>query len=219
MRFRRIVSLITPCTAVSCRNLRAIVWATFNTYSRWPLEMGVDRRLGYGIMCLTKRRRYAVPRSDPDDEKLKSLRQHHALNPRPQRVTDATFTRGNPFFDPRDLVQVKYEMLRSVSEEGRPATHAARDFGFSRPSFYQAQAVFEQGGLPALLPQRPGPKRAHKLTEEVVDFLESARAADPGLNPSRLAQLLQEEYGLSVHRRSIERALERRSKKDRRRRP
>lgn len=157
-----------------------------------------------------------MPKFDHDDEKLKSLRQHHAINPRPQRVSDPAFAAGNPFFDPRDLVQVKYEMLRSVSEEGRSATRAASDFGFSRPSFYQTQAVFEQGGLPALLPQRPGPKRAHKLTEEVVDFLARLRAGDSSLNSARLARLLEEELGLAVHPRSIERALGRREKKARR---
>ncbi len=181
-----------------------------------PLGVGLDIPATYGIMYLTPYGRCLLPSSGPYDERLTNLRQHHALNPRPQRVTDAAFTAGKPFFDSRDLVQVKYEMLRSVNEEGRRVSRAARDFGFSRPSFYEAAAAFEQGGVPALLPQRPGPKRAHKLSGELVDFLGRARAEDPSLNSSRLAQLVQQEYGLSVHPRSIERALERRSKKGRR---
>ena len=96
----------------------------------------------------------------PPEDKAVALRRHHALNPRPQAVGDSAFTSGNAFFDPRDLVQVKYEMLRRVKEDGEPVTQAAADFGFSRPSFYQAQAVFESEGLPGLVPQRPGPKRA-----------------------------------------------------------
>ena len=159
-----------------------------------------------------------MTQADPKDEKLDNLRQHHALNPRPQRVTDPSFTSGDPFFDARDLVQVKYEMLRRVSREGRPASRAAQDFGFSRPSFYQAQALFEEGGLPALLPQRPGPRRAHKLSEGVVALLERAREEDPTLSSAQLVQLLEEQRGLVVHPRSVERALERRSKKGRRRR-
>src|SRR5215472_10461618 len=110
-------------------------------------------------------------------------------------------------------------MLRSVQQEGRRATRAAQDFGFSRPSFYQARALFEQGGLPALLPQRPGPKRAHKLSEEVVDFLEASLADEANLSSAQLAERLHEQRGLSVHPRSIERALERRSKKGLGRRP
>ena len=155
----------------------------------------------------------------PPEDKAAALRRHHALNPRPQAVGDSAFTSGNAFFDPRDLVQVKYEMLRRVNEDGEPVTQAAADFGFSRPSFYQAQAVFESEGLPGLVPQRPGPKRAHKLSEEVVDRLEQALQAEPALNSAQLAQRLEEELGLRVHRRSVERALSRRLKKGAQRRP
>ena len=154
-----------------------------------------------------------MPKPDPRAEKLAALHQHHALNPRPQRVTDPSFTAGAPFFDPRDLVQVKYEMLRSVRREGRRTSQAARAFGFSRPSFYQIQALFDRGGLPALLPQRPGPRRAHKLSEAVVDLLEQALVKDPTLRATQLADLVRQQRNLEVHPRSIERALTRRRKK------
>src|SRR5215469_7428127 len=87
-------------------------------------------------------------RSKPDRKQL-ALRQQGALNPRPEQVTDQLFL-TNEFFDPRDLVQVKYEMLRRVQSDGQPVSRAAAALGFSRPSFYQAQATFQQGGLPAL---------------------------------------------------------------------
>ena len=147
------------------------------------------------------------------EEKIATLRRQHALNPRPQAVTDPTFTAGNPFFDPNDLVQVKYEMLRRVRQEGQRVSQSAAAFGFSRPSYYEAHGVFEEGGLPALIPQRPGPRRAHKLSEEVVDFLEQALAEKTSLNSAGLAQLVEEKFGLGVHRRSIERALGRRRKR------
>lgn len=151
----------------------------------------------------------------PNDEKLAALREHHALNPRPQAVTDPAFTGDNPFFDARDLVQVKYEMLSRVHKDGQPVAHAAAAFGFSRPSFYQAQAAFQAGGLPGLLPERPGPRRAHKLTAEVMGFIEQALAENPALRAPQLAGMVRETLGLSVHPRSIERALARRQKKPR----
>lgn len=194
--------------------------ANLNTYCIRQPELGVDIWWIYGIMCLTLIEEVpALSKPEPADAKLQSLRKHHALNSHAEAVHDPAFTSGDPFFDARDLVQVKYEMLRSVHQEGRPASRAAQDFGFSRPSFYQAQALFEEGGLPALLPQRPGPKRAHKLSEEVVDFLEGALTEDPSLNSARLGELLRGQLGLTVHPRSIERALERRSKKGPGRRP
>lgn len=149
----------------------------------------------------------------PPENKESALRRDHALNPRPQAISDPAFASANPFFDPRDLVQVKYEMLRRVRQDGDSISGAAAGFGFSRPSFYEAQATFDAAGIPGLLPQRPGPKRAHKLSEEVVDRLEEALEVDPSLNSAELAELLLERLGLRAHRRSVERALARRRKR------
>jgi hypothetical protein len=46
-----------------------------------------------------------------DQDKRKTLRQQGTLNPRPQDVRHALFL-DSDFFDPDDMVQVKYEMLR-----------------------------------------------------------------------------------------------------------
>jgi transposase len=148
------------------------------------------------------------------DGKHQALREHGALNPRPDQVSDPLF-QHNKFFDPRDLVLVKYEMLRQVRVEGQSATRAARAFGFSRVAFYQAMAAFQREGLPGLLPRRRGPKQAHKLTEPVLRFIDQQRAADSRLRAPELTARVREHLGLSVHPRSIERALARRSKKGR----
>jgi transposase len=148
------------------------------------------------------------------DPKTRALQQEASLHPHPEEVTDELFL-THEFFDPRDLVQVKYEMLRRVQSEGQAVSQSAAHFGFSRPSFYQAQAAFQQGGLPALMPQKRGPKQAHKLTPEVLVFLHHARQQDPSLRPTALALLVKERYGITVHPRSIERALTRSQKKRR----
>src|SRR6516165_5897298 len=101
------------------------------------------------------------------DLKTRALQQEASLHPHPEQVTDELFL-TQEFFDARDLVQVKYEMLRRVQSEGQSVSQSAANFGFSRPSFYHAQAAFQQGGLPALMPQKRGPKKAHKLTAEVL---------------------------------------------------
>ncbi len=154
-----------------------------------------------------------MSRFRPEDPKLVALRRHRSLHPHPEAVTDPAFQSANPFFDARDLVQVKYEMLRRVRQEGQPVSQAAAAFGLSRPSFYAARALFEGGGLPALVAQAPGPKGAHKLSAAVVDFLERALAEDPTLRAPQLAQRLQEHFSLMVHPRSVERALARRRKR------
>jgi transposase len=151
---------------------------------------------------------------NPGDAKLKALQQHASLNPHPKAVIDPLF-RENDFFDPRDLVQVKYEMLRRVRVEGWSVRQASSDFGFSRPSFYQAQAAFTQEGLPGLVPRKRGPRQAHKLTGEVLTFLLQAKNEQPALGAAALARLLEQEFGLRLHPRTIERGLERQRKKGR----
>lgn len=145
--------------------------------------------------------------------KRRSLEQHGSLNRRPETVRDPLFAEHD-FFDPEDLVQVKYEMLRRVRVEGEAVSVTAARFGFSRPSFYAARERFESEGLAGIVPRRSGPHAGHKLSEEVVDFLEQALAQAPSTRPSQLVDLVQQRLGLNVHPRSIERALERRRKKN-----
>jgi transposase len=146
------------------------------------------------------------------DAKLEALRQQGTLNPRPDEITDELFA-DNRFFDPRDLVQVKYEMLRRVQADGSAITAAAAAFGFSRPSFYQAQSAFEQDGLAGLVPRKRGPKQAHKLTDEVLAFIREMRQKDASMQAGELARLIHQRFGTTVHPRSIQRALLRHQKK------
>ena len=146
------------------------------------------------------------------DPKTEALRQRRCLNPNPEKVADPLF-KESQFFDPRDLVQVKYEMVRRVQLDGQTVSDSAAAFGLSRPSFYQAQSLLETGGLPALTPQKPGPRRSHKLDPDVMRFLEQLRSEDSSIPASELARRIRERFALRVHPRSIERALARQEKK------
>jgi transposase len=143
------------------------------------------------------------------DRKAEELAKSRTLNPHPEAVQDATFA-SSEFFDAADLVQVKYEMVRRVKVDGVAVNTVARSFGFSRQSYYTTAAALAAGGLPALVPAKPGPRRAHKLSGPVLDHLESVRAADPSLRSRQLAQEVADRFGISVHPRSVERALARR---------
>jgi len=148
-----------------------------------------------------------------DDAKHNQLARRGALHPHPERVTDPLF-QDTPFFDACDAVQVKYEMLRAVRVQGRSASHAAAHFGFSRPTFYQARAAFEQAGMPGLLPAKKGPQRAHKLSTAVMSFVREQLEAEPALGMAALAERVYERWGFTVHPRSVKRALARHAKKN-----
>lgn len=145
------------------------------------------------------------PRRDP---KVEVLRESRTLNPRPEAVTDDAFA-VSEFLDARDLVQVKYEMVRRVQMDAAPVTRAAAAFGMSRPSYYQAADALTREGLAGLVPAKPGPRRAHKMTEQIVEFARAAREADPQLRSADLAARIAERFGVRVHPRTVERALAR----------
>jgi len=150
-----------------------------------------------------------VRRGSTEDPKLGALRESRCLNPHPDRVGDPGFL-GEEFFDARDAVQVKYEMVRRVRVEGGSVTATAAAFGYSRPTFYQAAAALAAAGLEGLVGGKPGPRGGHKLTGEVLTWAEDQLAADPALRPAGLVAPIEQRFGVRVHPRSIERAVARR---------
>lgn len=152
------------------------------------------------------------PNKPSQERKEEALRKQGTLHPHPERVADDLF-RQSEFFDPRDLVQVKYEMLRQVHQQGKEIAGVARTFGFSRPSLYKAQAALRREGLSGLVGLKPGPRRAHKLDEAVIAFLQEQRAQEASPTLVQLAQQIQLRFQRQVHPRSISRAIRRDEKK------
>jgi transposase len=149
-----------------------------------------------------------------DDPKAAALRDQGALHPHPEAVKDEAF-RSHEFFDPRDLVQVRYEMLRCHRVDGRPVTEVAGTFGVSRQAFYKMAWAFKTQGASGLLPRRRGPKRAHKCTDEILDFVQQWRSTQSAGVRQTVVQAVQSRFGVTINPRSIERALARRKKKRR----
>jgi len=143
-------------------------------------------------------------------EKLPALRQSHPLHPHPEQVRDPLFTAGSPFFDPRDLVQVKYTRLRRVRGAGDSGAPATALVARARPTFYAAHAASERSGLVGWWPEPTGPRHGHKLTAELLELLEPRASS---LSSTELAAWLREEQPLSVPPRRIAGALKRAAKK------
>jgi transposase len=146
------------------------------------------------------------------DPKSEALAQDGVLNPNPGAVRDALFS-SNPFFDAKDLVQVRYEMVRRHQIDGLAISEAAAAFGVTRPTFYKAQNALQAGGLVGLLPGRRGPKAGHKVSGEVIAFATELKAAKPEMTTSQGLEAIEARFGVKVHRRSLERALARKKKR------
>ena len=108
-----------------------------------------------------------------DDQKVKNLEASGTLNRRPERIRSQRFRAGG-FFDPRDLLQVRYEMVRSAGDE--PLAEVAAEFGVSVPTCVRIRRSFREGGLQALAP------------------------------------VIEERFGVSLHPRTINKAIERSKK-------
>jgi transposase len=143
--------------------------------------------------------------------KRKQLAASGTLHPTPEKVQDPLF-QSYAFFDSDDALQVKYEMLRRVARDGRSVTQAAKDFGFSRRHFYALQQQFAAQGFQGLVPKKRGPRGAHKLTADIVDFIDKAWEEIPCPKAAEIARRVHNHFGLSVHPRSIEKTLTRKKK-------
>lgn len=146
------------------------------------------------------------------DPKSEALAQDGALNPNPEAVRDALFV-GNPFFDPKDLVQVRYEMVRRHQVDGVAISEAASSFGVTRPTFYKAQGALLAVGLAGLLPSRRGPKAGHKVSDDVIAFVVDLKGRSPELTTLQCLDAIETRFDIKVHRRSLERALARKKKR------
>ena len=142
-----------------------------------------------------------------EDRKAKALLAEGTLNATPENVHDPKFREGD-FFDPRDAVQVKYEMLRRVSVENASVSAASEEYGLSRPTYYQAKTNFEDSGIAGLVPKKRGPRGPHKLRGDVLAFLKRQIVPGEPIRARELSKLIRNEFGLDVNPRTIERAVD-----------
>jgi transposase len=143
---------------------------------------------------------------DRKSAKAAALATEGTLNPAPEKVGDPKF-RDNEFFDARDAVQVKYEMLRRVVVESASVTQATQEYGVSRPTYYQAKTSFDEAGIAGLVPKKRGPRGPRKIQGEVRAFVQERLVPGEPIRARELAATIRRQFGLDVHPRTIERAI------------
>lgn len=132
------------------------------------------------------------------------LKRARCLNSRPERVQDKYFEQQPEFFDPKDIVQVKYELLRRCEVEGKEVAPTCQDFGFSRTTYYKVHQAFFDGGLPNLMGKPRGRPNPIKLTEAVQGFLIAEKARNKSLTAREAAKILLERYQVQLTERMIQ---------------
>ena len=137
--------------------------------------------------------------------KTKTLIENGSFNKNANSVSSPMF-KSNPYFDSRDLVQVKYEMLRAVKAGGINVSDASRQFGFSRTAYYKIEKRFCDAGVDGLCTQKTGPKFPSKITPDIIDFVSQIKEDDPGMTNDNIVGKIRDEKGISIHKRSLQRA-------------
>ena len=185
-------------------------YALINDYTAhiMPLTAQPDRAY-YGINTFT-----LMPDNVSPSNKRQALQASGTFNPRHARVRHPLF-QNSEFFDPQDLLQLKYESLRALKQDDYSMAKAAGDFGLSRPTLYQAQVHFQAKGLEGLMPAKRGPRQGHKLTPEVLEYLRELSASRPELSASQLVGQVRQRFKTKVHPRTIEKALKPKAKRGR----
>ena len=140
------------------------------------------------------------------------LRKSHTLNPQPGRVAAKRFREGG-FYDPEDLLQVRYEAVRQALQGGTSRAAAALAHGFSRSTLHRLLRLFRERGLAGLVPRKRGPRGPTKITPEILRFVDEQRSLRGHLGSTVLVREIQSRFGVSIHRVSLDQALARRAKK------
>ena len=141
--------------------------------------------------------------SDQQLAKQKVLRRNGSFNHRADKVRANIFA-NSPFFDAHDIMQVKYEMLRSVERDKIDISSTAETFGFSRVSFYQIKKEFNENGIAGLMPKKRGPKGSRKITDDDVEF---ARGLVGIYTKAQIVAILSNERDVEISKRTLERKL------------
>lgn len=147
---------------------------------------------------------------DYRNAKSNALRDQGSLNHAPEKVRDPKFL-GSEFFDARDAVQVKYEMLRRVLIEHAAITQTTMEYGISRPTYYLTMASFEKAGIAGLVAKKRGPQGSRKIQGEVLAFIEERVAVGGPLRARELAPEVRRRFGVDVHARTIERVIQKKT--------
>lgn len=139
-----------------------------------------------------------------DSKKINTLKGNGSFNRNADTVNNALF-KCSSYFDPHDLVQVKYEMLRAVRLDELSVSEASKQFGFSRTSYYKIEKRFEESGIDGLCLLKTGPKSPAKVTPDILGLAADLKAGHPKITNDEIVREIKSRSGVSIHKRSLQR--------------
>lgn len=212
---RQMIYVAHQCDLIEEAMVCMIIVHEKDLYKTYPSEIiggGLVAHLRHNIIDINLIQRHSscMKRKPRKSDYLKSV---GAWNEKARLVENEIF-RQNDFFDPRDKVQAKYEMLRAVYVDDLKISEASRQFGYSRESFYNTADTFREQGIAGLADGKRGPKAPRKLTAKIQQFILDRIDNEPNSSGREIAELIQQELQIEIHHRSVERFIAKRLKKN-----
>jgi len=144
---------------------------------------------------------------DKSKQKELFLKKEGLLNPKPDRIIHPLFN-THDFFNPLDLPQVRYEMLRCARAREQSVSGACKAFGFSREYFYRLERNFMRQGYSALLGSQVGRRPLILLNQEIVSFIVLEKIRNSKITAGNLLKQIQKRYNVECSIRTVERVIE-----------
>ena len=139
-------------------------------------------------------------------DKEEWLKETRTFNRNHDKINDNLFAESD-MLDARDLLQVRYEMVRAVKIDKSSATEVAQRFGVSESTLNRNIRALNEGGVIALIPESKGPKGQYSLDEDELKFIDSYLEAHPDATGGQVYSALLKEKQSTVSKRTVERHL------------
>jgi len=75
----------------------------------------------------------------------------------------------------------------------------------SRQYYYKIKTAFDRQGMAGLLPDKCGPKRPFKLTDDIVRFINEMAKEDPSVTNRQIAERIEARFKFAVNPHTIQR--------------
>lgn len=138
--------------------------------------------------------------------KEESLKSSNTYNPKSNRINAPCFA-DNEMMDPHDLLQVRYEMVRSIELDNKPIKDICSEFGVSASTARRYVKDLKEGGLIALVPEKKGPSGPTKLSKEAAGFIDNYLKEFPKASGGKVHRALETKLHTGVSKRTVERYL------------
>lgn len=138
--------------------------------------------------------------------KEERLKESNTYNPKCDKVTACDFIE-NEVMDSRDLLQVRYEIVRAIEYDNKPVKEICSEFGVSASTARRYVRNLKEGGLIALVPEQKGPSGPTKLSKDAADFIDTYLKNNPKASGGKVHNALENRLHPGISKRTVERYL------------